>query len=166
MFKVIAPHNLRVSVTVNSGSRYKDVYKAVFDKDGSMRLEVVDKTDLYSYIQSFKDSCDLNLLLERFAETGDMSIFNQRKEEPMFGDFAEMPKTVAEMYQRVQDVNDAFLKLDPATREKFNNSASEWLASYGSDDWLSKMGLEDVETPVGATNTPVVVESEVVSDGK
>lgn len=148
MFKVLTPLDFRVPVHTEPGSRYKDEYKAFFNEDGSLVFKVVDKTDLYMYIQSFKDSCDLNKLLERFAETGDMSVFNQRRQEPMYGDFVEMPKTVAEMYQRVQDAQDLFLSLDPSIREKFNNSASEWLASMNEPDWLEKMGQKAPNSPV------------------
>lgn len=46
-----------------------------------------------------------------------MTIFMQRRTEPIYADFLDMPKTVAEMYQRVNDVNEAFLRLDPMIRE-------------------------------------------------
>lgn len=147
LFDVIIPSDHRERRYTNPGYRYKDEYKLIYDEDGRAKLEVVDQTDLYAYIQSFKDSVDINKLLERFQETGDMSIFMQRRTEPIYADFLDMPKTVAEMYQRVNDVNEAFLRLDPAIREKFGNSPSQWLASYGTPDWTKNMGLEGSNLP-------------------
>lgn len=155
-FEVIIPSHQRQRIQTCSGDRFKDEYQAVFKDDGSMVLEVVDKTDLYAYIQSHKDSVDINKLLERFAETGDMSVFNQRQQQPMYADFMDMPKSVAEMYQRVNDVNDAFMQLDPKVRQQFNNSASEWLAAFGSDEWSKKMGVEAQKPAPEATEVKEV----------
>lgn len=156
LFDIIRPEDHRQRVFTCSGNRYKDVYKPVFRDDGSFDLEVVDKEDLYMYIQSHADSCDLNVLLERFKETGDITIFNQRQQQPFYGDFLDMPKTVAEMYQRVNDINAAFMQLDPKVREKFNNSPSEWLASYGTQHWFDGMGLEGPKSPEEASKVDEV----------
>lgn len=155
--KILTAVDFRVRVKTCPGARFKDEYKAVFAKDGTMHLEATDRTDLYSYIQSFKDSTSIEKLLERFKETGDMSIFNQRRQEPMYGDFLEMPKTIAEMYQRVNDAQAAFMALRPEIREKFNNNPSEWLASLGSPEWAAKMAVEAPDKPVDEQKT----ESEV-----
>lgn len=159
IYEIILPHQNRIRTYTEPGTRYKDIYKPIFKDDGSIVLEVVDKEDTYAYIQSHKDSVDLNKLLERFQETGDMSIFNQRQQQPFYGDFLDMPKTVAEMYQRVSDVSDAFMHLKPEIRDQFNHSPSEWLASYGTPEWYSKMGLEGPKQAAEATKEKEVVQN-------
>lgn len=155
-YNFITPCDFRKRVFTESGLRYKDVYKPVFKDDGSMVLEVVDQMDQYEYIQVHKDSCDINKLLERFAETGDMSIFYQRHQEPAYADLVEMPKTFAELFQKVNDVTAAFLQLDPQIREKFNNSPAEWISSYGSSEFALKMGLDGPQEPVELTKVDEV----------
>lgn len=125
---VLRPSDFRERQFSCPGERFKDVYQLVYQQDGTISLEVVDKVDLYAQIQSFKDSTDINKLLERFSETGDMSIFFQHQTDPLYGDFVNVPHTIAEAFQLVSDAENAFMQLPPDERSKYTGPA-EWLTA-------------------------------------
>ena len=56
----------------NPGSPEEPVYAPVVDDNGCISLEVVGTMDIASYIDSFRESCDLNVILARYAN-GDAS---------------------------------------------------------------------------------------------
>lgn len=58
-----------------SGSRYREDFVGKLDKEtGVINLVSIGKTDVYEYIQSFKDETDINTLIQR-AQNGDVSAF-------------------------------------------------------------------------------------------
>ena len=90
----------------NCGSPYKTEYGYEIDKKtGVKSLVEKGKTNVYEYIQSFADSVDINILLQRFAD-GDVNAFNQR--QGAYLDAREMPKTYAELYSMLNDCNNLF----------------------------------------------------------
>lgn len=112
------------------GTMFEDDYKMKVFDDGSRDLVVVGQTDVYSKIQSFKDSVDLKLVLERYA-SGDDSALNRR--HAFFGDFTHMPTSLAELSQRILDANDLFNNLDVEARREFDFDAGKFFASIGTD---------------------------------
>lgn len=141
------------------GSRYKEIYSPVVQSDGHVELVVKEKTCLYDFIQSFKDSCDINVLLRRFAQ-GDTSAL--LRGNPVFGDFTEMPKTYAEMLQVVIDGQNYFDTLPSDVRGKFHNNYQEFVSTIGSDAWLNALGIKSEQAAAAAPAQKV--ESEVVAD--
>lgn len=129
--------------TSDVGSRVKDIYSPEFDKKGVMTLKVSGQENLYEFIQSHKDSVDIHKILERF-ERGDVAAL--QKVQGMFGDFSEFPKTYAELLNTVIEGEQTFNSLPLDVREKFGHSFHRWLATSGSAEWLSAMGME-VPTP-------------------
>lgn len=145
------------------GSRIKDIYSPEFDKKGVMTLKVSGQENLYEFIQSHKDSVDIHKILERF-ERGDVSAL--QKFQGMYGDFSEFPKTYAELLNTVIEGEQTFNSLPLEVREKFGHSFHRWLATSGSAEWLSAMGLEE---PTPTPNEPVesvTVHSDSGSDNK
>lgn len=127
------------------GSRIKAIYSPEFDKKGVMTLKVSGQENLYEFIQSHKDSVDIHKILERF-ERGDVSAL--QKAQGMYGDFSEFPKTYAELLNIVIEGEQTFNSLPLEVREKFGHSFHRWLATMGSAEWLSAMGLEVPAPPV------------------
>lgn len=133
----------------NPGEREKILYSPEFDKKGVMTLVESGKEDLYAFIQSHKDSVDIHKILQRF-ESGDASVL--QRVQGTFGDFSEFPKTYAELLNTVIEGEQTFNSLPLEVREKFGHSFHRWLATSGSAEWLSAMGMS---VPTPAPENPV-----------
>lgn len=129
----------------NPGDRFVKTYQPNIGSDGVLDLIEAEPFDLYESIQSHADSVDINLIISRFIN-GDVSVLNRR--EPMYFDATEMPKTYAEMYQKVIDAHNYFEQLPLEVREKFGHSPETFFALIGTDEWSEKMkdflNLDDV----------------------
>ena len=62
----------RKRITSIPGDRFADTYSLKVQDSGEKTLEKTGKVDVYAKIQSYKDSCDINVILERFVN-GDES---------------------------------------------------------------------------------------------
>lgn len=138
------------------GRRSKPVYASSYDDAGRLVLKKTGEEDFYDYIQSHAESVDINVIQAKIA-AGDASVLTRR--QGVFADFTEMPSTYAEMLNMVHQAEAAFDSLPLETRQAFDMSMSNWLASYGSKDWIQKMGIEEP-----AADVPSDVP-EVVTDG-
>lgn len=146
------------------GSSKQPSYKMTVEDDGQRVLKRVGETDLYAEIQSHKDSCDVNYILQRFAQ-GDQTALS--KIQGVYGDFTNMPTTLAELQQRVVDAENLFYNLPVDVRAEFNHSPSEFYAQIGSDKFnaifASPEKPEDMLVDASDVQKPVTVEKEVVS---
>lgn len=74
--------------------------------------------------QSFKDDCDLNVIMARYTKTGVLP--TNLREDGIYGDFSEVGD-----YQRAQEIylraNDQFQALPGKVRARFNNDPAEFL---------------------------------------
>ncbi len=147
----------RIRVFSNSGCSSVITYKPIYTDKGSLDLVESGKINVYEQIQSFKSSCDLKTILARF-ENGDVSALNQRL--PYFGDFSEMPESLAGFLQLYADAEGYFATLDPDLRSKFNNSASEFFAQIGSDYFNQCLGIGVHESV--APSEPIVEKGDNV----
>lgn len=143
----------RIRVYTNPGSPMKDEYEIRKDSKGDSVLKKVGQSDLYEYIQSFKDSTDINVLLERFKLTGDPSVFE--KKQTFYADVTEFPKTPAEMLAQYQMSKNFFYSLDPDDRAKFNNDPDQFYSAFGTKEF------DAIFNPVDNGTDDVVLEKEV-----
>lgn len=118
------------------GSPFHTLYRPKVGKDGVIELveSGVENTD--DYIQSFADSCDINVILSRVAN-GETELLHQRN--GIFGDFTGMPKTYAEALQLHIDSNRLFESLPADVRKKFDNDENKFFASAGSEEWYGNI---------------------------
>lgn len=142
----------RIPVKSNSGSRFVVTYKPHYSDTGALDLIEDQKIDVYEQIQSFKESCDIKTILARFA-AGDESALNRRL--PYFGDFSEMPNSLAGYLQLLADAENTFAQLPADVRANFNNSPSEFFSAIGSPDFDKRMGVSVHE---GLDSEPVMPE--------
>lgn len=126
------------SIFTDSGSPIHMIYTPVVNEDGNVDLVESGKENTDDYIQSFKDSCDMEVIIQRFL-AGDSSALN--KKAAMFGDFTSMPKTYAEVLQLQIDAKKAFDELPVETKEKFDNDINKFLANAGESEWYEKLGV-------------------------
>lgn len=122
----------------NSGSPIHALLSPSIDANGIMHLKETGTENLYDYIQSHRDSVDIHKILQRFEE-GDVSALS--KIQGQFGDFSDYPRSYAELLNKVLEGEQSFNQLPLDVREQFGFSYERWLASAGSDSWLSAMGL-------------------------
>lgn len=139
----------RERVFSDVGSRERILYAPEFDSNGHMELVETGKENIYNFIQSHKDSVDINLILKRFAN-GDASALSKR--QGAFGDFTQLPTSYADMLNKVMRGEEYFQNLPVDVRSKFNHSFAEFMASMGTDDFFSKLGIERDRAPDAVTD--------------
>lgn len=125
-------------VHANPGSREKILYGPKFDENGTLDLEPKGKENLYDYIQSHKDSCDIKLIVDRCAR-GDMTALS--KAQGMYGDFTTLPQTYAEALQALTDAENFFMTLPLETRAKFDHDPHKFIASMDKPNFAEMLGL-------------------------
>lgn len=144
-----------------AGSREHIDRFPVYDERGKWHLEKKEKPDnRYLEIQSHADECDINVLMARY-DAGEVDVLNQV--QGFFGDVSEIPENyqnLAGMLNIVMNAEDNFKRLPLDVREKFNHSFTEYLASAGSPDWFTKLGLVDAKPPVDKITDPKSEEEE------
>ncbi|UPW40978.1 internal scaffolding protein [Sigmofec virus UA08Rod_5898] len=128
----------RGPVYQDPGSRVKIVYTPKYDSNGVLDLVATGQEDLYSYIQSHKDSTDIHYLLDRFVN-GETDVLSRI--QGFYGDFSDMPKTYAEVLNSVIAGEEAFARLPVEVKQRFDNSFAVWLAAMDSPDFSRRMGF-------------------------
>ena len=134
-------------VHANPGNPEKILYTPKFFEDGSMELIEAGKENLYDYIQSHKESVDINVILKRYAK-GDVTALQRR--QAMFGDFSDAPSTYAEALNSMILAENYFNSLPLETRAKFEHNFHRFLVSLDSPDFAEKMS--------GVVNMPANVK--------
>ena len=152
------PHD---RIVANAGSPVKVLYRGKYDANGRVVLEKSGEENLYDYIQSFRDSVDLNVILARFSN-GEVDALS--KAQGFYADVTDFPKNMAEALNRINQAEEMFKSLPLETRQKFDCSFEQFLAQSGTEDWLSKMGFA-CDSPVNETED-VKVEPDVVKEDK
>lgn len=145
MFRTMFEPSKRVSKVVGDGMR--KLYTSHIADDGTVELMESGQEDLYASIQSHKDSCDIHILLARYANGDEMAL---SKVQGVYGDFTQMPKTYAELLNTVIAGENLFNSLPKEVREKFDHSLEKFMIAMDDmPSFLSKIGVEkiDVQDP-------------------
>lgn len=120
------------------GSAKVPVYEPKVLSDGSIDVVVAGYENQQDKIESFRPQTDMSFILKQMA-LGNNEVLV--KSVGQYGDFTQMPKTMAEAMQLQIDAEREFYKLDVDTRSKFNHDFRKWLVSAGSPEWIENMGL-------------------------
>ena len=105
-------------------------------KTGKKELKQTGKTNIYDKIQASKEQTLVYNILERF-NAGDTSVLN--KVQGMYGDFTNVPKTLAEAQQQLINAENLFMSLPLDMRKEINHSSSEFLASAASGELETRL---------------------------
>lgn len=100
--------------------------------------------------QSFKDECDINRIMGRYAVTGTLDFVNQR--EARFEDVSEVDFQSA--MQLVAESREAFMSLPSTIRSRFNNDPGKLLG------FLEDPSNLDEAIKLGLVNKPLPVQNE------
>lgn len=146
----------RIECFSNPGNPIQPEYDVAKDEDGQNILKVVGEYSLYDKIQSYKDSCDLQLILEKFKLTGDPSVINQK--QTFYADVTEYPQNYAEMLNLSKKAEEFFYNLPSDDRDKFNNDPDVFFSSIGTDKF------NEIFNSSADVVDDVISESEVVAN--
>lgn len=136
----------------NPGEMEEPMYEYKYNKDGTkelVRSKEVKRT--FDEIQANKDYCNIAELVKRFA-LGDENALN--RVQGFYADMSDMPKTYAEMIERVDNCRSSFEALDPEIKAKFDNNPDVFWSNYGTAEFAEKIGsyyekvFSDVESEV------------------
>lgn len=120
----------------NPGSPEVDLYDSKYDDDGHLVVFKSGKSNLQDYINSFRESCDINNLVAKY-QRGEILDFNFV--QGAYIDASNMPTNYAEMVNFVKEGNEVFDSLPSELKEQFNNNAVEFFMQYGNDEFITKV---------------------------
>lgn len=99
-------------------------------------------------VQSFKDDCDINVIVRRFGVTG---VLPGAKTPPFYGDFSNV-MSYQEAMNALLDADEAFMQLPSATRRRFDNDPGQLIAFLSDEanrDEAVKLGLVEPKAQSG-----------------
>lgn len=115
----------------NAGAPTTPKYRSVILKDGQIVLKQDGQRELDLEIQSYRDSCDLNIIIKRFT-AGDVGAIPDPS-KAVFADLMDMPQTRQEILQSVIDAQHAFELLAGDQRAKYNNSWEQFYMRFAEE---------------------------------
>lgn len=134
-----------------SGSRIHRILEPRFNGVTTSLVEVGTE-DIQDKINALGPFCDLNYMLHRLS-LGDSSVVAPK--EPLYGDFSGLPRDPIEAVNLVHQSEQAFTRLSPEDKQKYNNDWRRWFA-----DLLTPK----VSKPVSSEPAQEVIK-EVVDNG-
>lgn len=126
----------------NPGDRYRPVYTPEIKSDGLIELVQTGVEDLQQYIDSFKDSCDVSLMVQRFLAGDETAL---RNGNPVFMDLVGAPKSLAEAYALNFRAEAAFNNLPAEIKNQFGNNFYQFLSAAGSEEWYKALKQPELE---------------------
>lgn len=132
-------------VFTNPGSMIKEHYTPVIDKYGNRVIESDGSIDLYSQIQSWKDECDINILMAKFTN-GDKTALMQRVGSYM--DISELPDNFNDIMNVTTKAQSLFDSLPTDIKNVFGNNVYNFLANAKTKEFAELMSKspEDIRT--------------------
>lgn len=140
------------------GFPVRDVYKLRTDEFGVEGLVKVDETNFYDYIQSHRDSVDLNVLMARY-ELGDSDALN--KVQGFYGDASDLPSDLLGYYRLNERGEQMFSELPADVKQLFNGSYTQFLADT---DPVSKIQGLYAQKNAAVAKSRTAVDEEVSTD--
>lgn len=121
------------------GEKVRKTYTGKVEDDGNITLIESGKEDWYGFIQSFKDSVDIHVILKKCLN-GDMS--GLAKVQGFYADSTEFPKTKPEMLQVMIDAERNFNMLPKEIKAKFDYDVKKFISTMDQPEWLDKIGVK------------------------
>ena len=144
----------------NVGETVRREYSSRFNDDGVLELFESGTSDLSEYIQSFRDSTDINVILTRYLN-GDPSALE--RVQGVYADVSMAPRSYAEALNFIHQGESDFNTLPVEVKERFGNNYYVWLSSIGSSDWFDKMKIAQ-QAPDPSVSRPDVIQNSDVKE--
>lgn len=119
----------------NSGTRYKSVFSAFYNADGVLELEEIRTKDIYTEIQAYKDSVDINTIMKKY-QNGDDSVLN--KVQGFFADVTGLPKDMQSMFNSIKQTEEFFEQLPADVKTLYNNDFHQFMFQYEPQDFIHR----------------------------
>lgn len=123
-----------------SGLHDRQEYQPVYDRKGVWHLEPTKKSNAYMEIQAHADSCDLNIIMQRYLR-GEVDVLQQV--QGYYGDVSNIPSNYAEILNETIRGESLFRSLAPDIRAKFGNSAEQFISALGDGSAWDILGVKD-----------------------
>lgn len=155
--------NSHIEIETPSGDGKLEQFKLIYDEVlGEKRLEQLQPRNWQEEINSHKESTSLKRLIYEY-ENGNLNALN--RVQSFYGDFTEVPKTQAELLNRILDAEDYFAHLPKDLKNEFDNSPEQFFSSMGTPKYTRVMAelekrLRDANKMVEPK--PKTKESEVI----
>lgn len=120
----------------NPGSPVKMEMAPVLDKYGNKTIEPKGPIDLYSQIQSWRDECDINILMAKFTN-GDRTALMQRV--GAYLDLTQIPDNFNDMLNLTTQASSVFDSLPVEVKEVFGNNVNNFLANSKTKEFAEIM---------------------------
>ena len=132
-------YNHAPTVANRCGSRILDDHVLCYDADGCQFLKPCGKRNIYAFIQSHKDSCDLSTILSHLdaAEVNGMITtfkYNDLKDAGLV-DLSHAPKSLGEMHNICMQGEHLFNGLPVEIRKEFNFSVQKFVGAIGTKEF-------------------------------
>lgn len=131
------------TVANRPGTRIIDEFVLCYDADGCQYLKPCGKRNIYAFIQSHKDSCDLSTILAHLdaREVNGMVTtfkYNDLKDAGLV-DLSHAPKSLGDMHNICMQGEHLFKGLPVDIRREFNFSVEKFVGSIGTKEFDSVM---------------------------
>ncbi len=137
----------RPRVCTPVGNALEVVHRLVRPPHGAPYLEEAGTQDLQSLIQSFKDECDIQKLVQRY-EAGDFTVL--QRVQGIYTDVSGMPENLTEAFSSLEIARNTFDSL-PDDRKSLYDSFESFLADpfkVSSDLGVSDSVSKEVDSGV------------------
>ena len=146
----MALHTARKRVTsptiryyIPSGSGKKLTKMLHINDDGCECLICSGSHDLYAEIQSYRGSCDLQMLLRNIDPKSIANAVSSFSVDDLMNsgivDYTQMPTTLGGMFNLVQKGENMFNGLPEAVRAEFNYSVKNFVSKFGTPEFSDIM---------------------------
>lgn len=120
------------------GTKFEPEYTERIDDNGVRYIVKTGEKNVYDIIQSHKDECDINRIIQQYSEAGMMAELQSDAQI----DLTSMPQTYAEYLNQMIRLENQFKALPAAVKERFNNNFEIYAATAGTEEWASKLGYK------------------------
>lgn len=121
-----------------AGSKEEPVYQMRIDMRGRRELEQIGMTNVYDIIQESLEQSKIENIIRRATE-GDINAIQQMNGH--YIDSTDLPTTLAEAQNFVIKAKAEFDQLPINIRRQFDMNAEQYIASYGTAEWMQIMGI-------------------------
>lgn len=101
-----------------TGERKRPIYQRKCEVGKAATLVKVGETDLQDYIQSFADECDVNRIVQRYAN-GDATVL--QRVQGVYTDIAGVPTDLTTAFETVSAARAYYESLPEAARREFGS---------------------------------------------
>lgn len=137
------PVSERKKIKTPAGSRIEPEWAMRLDETGKEEFYIKNYTNTWEKIQSYKEECLIENILAACLDTGDMSLLE--KAQGTFMDMTSFPATIYDAHKQIKEAEKTFEQLPIEIRKKYNNNFNEFMADFGSENWMKNLQIKEKE---------------------